>query len=783
MIVKENKNQIIFTKAVDRFFGHNPRNPYWSLIALFLRKERKTTNPDLALYPREAGYRRRLEEIADVFEAESLKTYGPSLFGDDDDFFYRKEFLHGLNGIEDQWLAENFNELFDRLVQRCFYRSRLDLFSQSGEITKLAASLLPTGAKRIYNPFAGLASYAFALPEGCRYLGEEIEPVIAAIDNLKLMANGIDGAVIVRDSINEETYDCDAVISTPPYGTNINFTDSSLSSQYRDIKESAAFLLKKCMIMRLPAVIVVPAHIDNAINHMGLREELVESGMLESVVNIPRSARFRQMRIPLSVYVLNPAEKAREEIRLIWASKPEEAIYVARDLLTKNEFRLSRRLYEAIQTLQDTEAEFLPLERLGHFASHGRPTAGTGRVASPDCFRSANILKVYGPEDFPVKELPGFCSPIIEPCILIPKVGNLRGRMADCKGEVVYTSCHQFVADPEKILPQYLVLELCKEYIDVQLGSAINIPLSALRKLHIAVPTIERQEKEIETYYAKLTSELDLQLQDIKERALEDLRNELRLRRHTMNNDLAGLTDSIDLLDAFVNTPGEPFTAATHIFGDEHITLGSLSGNLKRSIRRLTNLVDNLLTTNRYGATETIDIEEFCSGVAEEKQRGGEGYSVVWISRNDAFGDGDEKPEKLTAKFSRGDLLTVFGNILANARKYGFAELDNPDIPLTQKRRDYIVRIETSLLEGAEGREETVLISLKNNGLPLADDMEPHQVFEWGKTSGDGSGLGGFHIKETVEHFGGSIDFVSLDPEENEGFTSEYRIMLPHIKE
>ena len=140
------------------------------------------------------------------------------------------------------------------------------------------------------------------------------------------------------------------------------------------------------------------------------------------------------------------------------------------------------------------------------------------------------------------------------------------------------------------------------------------------------------------------------------------------------------------------------------------------------------------------------------------------GNSVI---TNNLDGYDKESPD-LLIRFSQRDLEFVFENIISNAKRHGFTDA---------QRKDYVVRIEFGNFIDADGMEK-VYIRFFNNGNKLPSGMNPQKVFDWGV--GNGSGLGGWHLKRIVEHFGGSITFQEIE-NSIDGYSVEYEIIVPLI--
>ncbi|MFI3263186.1 MAG: ATP-binding protein [Rikenellaceae bacterium] len=167
-------------------------------------------------------------------------------------------------------------------------------------------------------------------------------------------------------------------------------------------------------------------------------------------------------------------------------------------------------------------------------------------------------------------------------------------------------------------------------------------------------------------------------------------------------------------------------------------------------------LSDNIIHNQDLPAVEEIydnngDIVDFRVIGGEYIFREGDAYDTYAIDIN------------------RDDFSQIFDNIVSNARKYGFTD---------KNHQDYTISIDIekgSLVNG----KETITMSIRNNGNPLAADLKPKDVFKW--SIGNGEGIGGAQVKDIVEHFGGSVELVQ-DMTREDGFYVEYRLTFPISK-
>lgn len=114
-------------------------------------------------------------------------------------------------------------------------------------------------------------------------------------------------------------------------------------------------------------------------------------------------------------------------------------------------------------------------------------------------------------------------------------------------------------------------------------------------------------------------------------------------------------------------------------------------------------------------------------------------------------------------KFPKEALTTIFNNIVSNACAHGFANREDAD---------NIIKIEI----GTEGSD--YIISISNNGKPLAPQMSCSDITVYGQTSGDTNthfGIGGYEIKRLMEEFNNNLEIISTPEEE---FTVTYKLIF-----
>lgn len=838
---KSDKNKEIFNEAVNKFFGHNPANPYWVLIALYLRKNHQIEimedymgdhvnviapvayENDITDYEwkSECGSRNqlrtlsivgnlssneRLRHIFNIFEEDAKSRNIPrsGLSTSDKkqwDPIFLLDFVSSLLLLDHKWLKDNFNELFDKMVQRCFFLERYDIYSQPNELTLLVRHLMGDNVGKVYDPFAGVASYALTIPKGARYIGEEIHPLVTAIGNLRIMANDIDGEVLNESSLNDRDFDADIIVSTPPFHLPVETEKFPWSKRYGKENDACSFLLKKCLFTRKRGIITTVGKFNFNPASRHSRKILVEADIIDTVISLPPNI-FDRTGGKTYVYVLNPDHDHKGSVRFVNATdlftvsqrknildvdgiisllnKPgEKNTNVAIDEIEANNYILSPEFYLKPQIEVPHGASLIRMGELVDYVSPKTISKERGELEGEILILrnqdNINYLKIYRPGSDTKKEpLPARANEISQNCILVNAIMSKRtGIVVEPDGKKIFAPplWRQFVVkDESKILPQYLVLQLYQPYFESQmLTGPINLSATQILNALIIVPSIERQRREIENYQEKLIGNLGLEIISERDRKEDVLAKEMRIRRHTLLNAMHGIVSGMSVLKNFIDNKNQPFEKTEIVAPRKQMSMETLVNKVNQNLDRVVNLITDLMDLGSYGPAEVINISEFCNEY-ERRYVESDNFKIVWPNNTDVESNLVER-EKLNVSFSRKELYTLFENIISNADKHGFYH---------RKNGNNVIRIEFEPI--VNDGSECVSIRFLNNGIPLHSDIGSEVIFEWGRKSSrsTGNGIGAWHIRQIVEHYGGGVEVSNLEDDER-GFTVMYEVKLPII--
>lgn len=376
-----------------------------------------------------------------------------------------------------------------------------------------------------------------------------------------------------------------------------------------------------------------------------------------------------------------------------------------------------------------------------------------------------------------------------------------------------------FILDSH-VSPEYFLTEISKEYIQAQTQNLVFkgqdgcFSLEQLKSIQIIVPV----DKDDDIYFIKQEVQKKLSAKDAEYNArYEEFKREMRQRKHTLCNSFDPILHGIKLLDILP----EVRTALQDVYYGRYKDksaieqLDALLNQSKRIAEMLVHLTDETQCKSCRACTIYDTINEYISSPIHrgnnfdyslqtksdmEIERERENYLKMmqerdmnrWRKENPDKKESEYKesitidsPEmkdintilnqkkadaverKITVNINNEDFVEkVLDNIISNAIKYGFTD---------QKENRYKILfiLEAIMIDG----HKYAKITIANNGNPLAKNMTPEKIFEWGETTG-GNGVGGYIMKETIQHYGGTIEVKTFD-NDVDGYTIAYVIILP----
>lgn len=314
----------------------------------------------------------------------------------------------------------------------------------------------------------------------------------------------------------------------------------------------------------------------------------------------------------------------------------------------------------------------------------------------------------------------------------------------------------------------YLVTEMSMDYFSDQV-QAVNsrsiitrLSKRDLQQLYIELPpTKEQQEARLRENRNKMLTgimeEQSAMLKDLLKLEKGKYIKAVRTRKHTMKNLLMASRDTINELSKVVDSDAQ--LANYIVFEPMNETLKDYIDNLKTNINRLSSIEKHLMDDDpdKDIQLEVVGIVDFIDKWIQENRPVNNKYNVRV--------ENQQEVENLEVEIST-HFAEVLDNIFGNAIKHGFTDA---------VRQDYIIRIKYELTANGD-----LSIKIANNGKGLPKGMTEKTVFDFGQTSGNGEGIGCYHIQEIVKQLHGSVK-LHYNPLADYGYMIEYEIILPTV--
>lgn len=704
--------------------------------------------------------------------------------------------------INKQVLTENFPDVFDSVLYRISQSQGryAGEFIQPVELTRFMCGLadLKKDAK-VFNPFAGLASFGVYLDQGQDYFGQELNQKTWALGALRLMAYERPGSsrYVCDDSIlhwPKESEKFDLILSNPPFGMRLGHHYRDIEPNIRTIEQ---FLIEKgiqSLKQNGKLIALLPqGFLYRGMHEQRLREHLVEEDLIDTIISLP-GGLLLHTGIPLIILVLDKNKKLPGRVKFVDAKNfviakgPREKVLNDYSLNSfihsdKEDDNVVKTVYN--KQIRDNDynlsvARYFQKQidgvKLGDILELVRGQRGnlpeTGKLIR---IRDLKDDKVDFTLDVSSVEETELRRPDIhlvsESCLLLAmRWRTLKPTLFEFKGEPIFRSqdilsfkVNEAIADKA-----YLINELHADYVQEQLESyrlgASVMPFirkDDLMEVVIKIPSIEEQRAKVQGIY---------ELSD-KVKSLQEERNalvhgktlkqfsEFASLKHTLGRPRQNILDWSDNLLDFLTKKKEGFEALNKAFTEFYdIDIISALKEIKRDVNFITDVLEkgeNGLVLSEY-EKQVIPLSDINS-IINELSNNGFNFKIKKLLL---------KGEKLKERgiYANKTLLkTLLDNILTNANKYAF----------DKKATGNEVVIELTEVD------DSLSMEIRNNGKPFPKNFDREKFITKYSTadSSNGSGLGGYDIHRIASDFNNPDWILSLN--EDPFFLVKFKFQFP----
>lgn len=738
-------------------------------------------------------------------------------------FFYCMIFIRSIFQFDDSEKFSEFDEILNKLQTYSGDKTWMQpdilteiVLSMKGEgpLYNPFAGLASYSTREIitFDDF-----YNNKLSLGDNYYGEEIDDLTWAIGKLRLLVYETDSKnYIVSDSTLWTDKIFPNIISTPPFGLRIKNENGKL--EYADhfvIRRSIDNMTDDGM-----GAFVVPSSFLTRKDTYELRKLLIDEKLLEVVVSLPEGI-FSNTNIKTAIIFLS--KRDNNTVKFVDASQYYKTEGRERKLAKKaiinllmyndfpyEEYNFDERKVEVLKNEFFASFSIIRLEEL----SENDFSLGVNKYIHQLNSTEGLVIQELGDIFFPItKDRDEIIEAILEnnplemchyaaiedlsnnplvpyfnyaslkyvyyndnltavkgPAILFSLKGALRPTLLDI-GQTIFIDRNIIAAfhyDPKEYFGEYIVNELYKPRVKEQL---VDLEIEMERTpedvelLDILCPKVDPYDwnhKRLQAQKDAMNNEksrrilnLEKQLSELKDKRSDEYIKSLRQRKHRIQQVMNELCPAFDLLDKRRLVNG--------ILHNEDV-VGKRTGKtvsdyfkmISEAIGKVENMITHIVDEDEWGDDETFKLKAFLKEIANKNLS--DRYTIkVNYHINDEYGE-----DAILVSLNRDKFSTVFENIFANAKNWGFVDAN---------RNDYCVRIDVD-----KPSSNTVRIRVANNGEPINPSLDRSRIFEWG--IGNHTGYGTWQVKNIVEHYLGTVELNEY-PEDIAGFQTEYEIVLP----
>lgn len=730
-----------------------------------------------------------------------------------------------------QFLKENFPEIFDSVLSSSNERSDagLGVNYQPLELSRFITNLaeLPDNAK-VYNPFAGLASFSTYLKPDQSYFGQEIITTDWALGRLRLLAYGNKNTVYVNeDSIKswDFTSKYDLIIVRSPFQLIVPNLGEDLGKDSLD-----GFIIKNGLRSLSDSgklIVIFPQSFlsSSSTRDKDLRRNLVDRNLIETIISLPGRI-LSYAAVNLSIIVFRNSLDNLSKVRMIDASSftassshrkenilddeklwpyinstnnSEFVRYVEKSEIEREDFDLQVGRYFIDENISGT--------KLGEIASFvaGKPFSQNSAIRATvgiDMHRDTSFVKFVRIKDLKndpfnsnldltqlVDELPsnGSFRKISQNCLLIssrfatlkPTYFNYNGTPICISGDIYAVNIDESSFDVK-----YLIYTLHSEQVTKQIekytaGQIMpRINKKDLLNLKIKVPSLDEQRNQyIELAQKQLSSKSQQYSIEAKEQII-NVNDENSFLRHQIAGSLKSVRNSFKFVQKILSEQVNPeFPELYNLKADYRLgsTLKTYLNIIERDLNSMNKSVNkigdqiDLMDLN----LEEFDLLKFIEDYAEDLRVRGHNYYDVFVDLDEgSLIEGAVK--NVYVKGDRDLLKKAFDNIVENAERHAFSKNINSGN-----------KVKIDLLY--EFQDMKVQIDFGNTGHPLPEKISYDSMVRKGSSLGEnaGDGTGIWFVSEVMKIHGGEFAFTD-EKNGSDGIEGEYvttiELILPIIE-
>jgi len=716
-------------------------------------------------------------------------------------------FINKLAEIDRDFLVKNFSAVFDKVLYKLSkshgrYSGQFIIPQEISRFIGGLAELSPNS--KVFNPFAGVASFGVFLDQGHDYYGQELNKKNWALGTLRLMAyeKPSTSKYVCEDSIlswPDQSEKFDLIVANPPLALRLDHQYRDNETESRTIEH---FLIEKgvhSLKQNGKLIALIPQGFLYRMQEKRLREYLVEKDLIDTIISLP-GGLLLDTGIPLIILVISRTKKLPGKVRFIDAKQfveaksPREKVLNDQKLLNHiqgidndNFLSYPSEVHEPISNYNsdvtdqnnDTDVErIIEISKLSDFdynlnvARYFQKQIDGVKLGDilelvrgqrgnlPDTGKLIRIRdlkddKVDFTLDISELEEAELRRPDIhlvsESCLLLAlRWRTLKPTLFEYKGEPIFRSpdilsfkVNEAIADKA-----YIINELHADYVQEQLDSyrigtsmMPSIRNADLMEVVIKLPSLEEQRRKINNVFQETLFKEKDKIAFIR----KVFNEELGVKQHNIRQHLKNVKDSLDTLLDYMGKKEGILNKEDVINPNRNVTVGKRFDKMYSSLENVIEEINTLTNEQSFSLSEPIDLIYLITASVDEIIH--PNFDVALTK--DEVGILGTELDKLMIIFSAKELKELINNVVENAVRHGF----------TAKDKFYKIVFDISV------DEETAILTIKNNGVPFPKNISSH-IGVKGKKAGKfaNQGIGAWKIVQSIEHYGHEYEIID-EPE------------------
>lgn len=683
------------------------------------------------------------------------------------------------------------------------------------ELTRFLMGLadLPVNAK-VFNPFAGLASFGVFLQENQSYYGQELNGKNWAIGQLRLMAYKREklSRFIQEDSLEkwpDQKEKFDLIVSHPPFlPFSYSMTGRKSDNQTPRIKSYENFLIESSILsLKSNGKLIAILPQGFLFNHTSksLRKRLIDEDLIDTIISLPGGI-LSNTTIPLIILIISTNKNHTNKTRFIDAnnfveiknikemtlndtkllniinSNYEESEFVRivkRNQIEKNNFNLNVSRYFLKEIKGSKLGEILEV-----ISKTSSKNLQSGRLIRIKDLKADRLDFNLDWESIEVSELwTRNINEISESCLLIAsRWKTLKPTWFEYKGTPIYFHKEDIIAlrvNQKLIDKAFLINELYSDYVLEQINAfrtGMTIPRvqwNDISEVVIKIPSresmqsLEIQKAKVEGIFEQIQQTKALEKRNSKraEEAEKTAYETYSSLEHSLGKPLLTIGSSLRNIEAVLNRIN-PDWEKTRLDEDYQITMKDTFNSVYENLKFIYSVIKNNNTVLDLSTRklEDIDFLRFIKHYIKDLQIN---KSINFELNLDINPDINILyKDKLDIKANEDLLKIALDTIVDNAERHAFTE-NNIRYKLEFRVSLYFKNTSKDEIfqnDDIEFYRTYVKIEVSNNGKAFPENYSIQKFIRKNSFAGEtgNTGQGGFVLNEIIKYHNSGLSTLSL---------------------